>query len=36
MYSAELSREKDEFYQTKIGEAAGGIKNLYAVTSDLL
>jgi hypothetical protein len=36
MYSAELLRAKDEYYETKIEETDGNIKQLYAATSSLL
>ena len=35
-YSVALSRAKDNYYQNKVGQAAGDVKKLYAVTSDLL
>ena len=36
IYNSELVRAKDSFYETKVGQAEGNIKSLYAVTSDLL
>lgn len=36
MYSAELARAKEEYYQNKTGETEGNVKKLYAVTSNLL
>ena len=36
VYSAEVARAKNEYYQTRISEADGSIKKLFAVTSDLL
>ncbi|KAH3818012.1 hypothetical protein DPMN_119597 [Dreissena polymorpha] len=36
IYSAELSRVKDEYYKDKIADAEGNTRKLYAITSDLL